>query len=152
MHTPTPRELAEAVGKGIFAGLAGTAAITASQMIEMSITGREQSDAPVQMVEKVFDVEPKDEAAAQKVGQLTHWGYGTSLGVLRGVLSACGLRGAAGTGVHFLAVWGAAATMLPAAGLAPPPTQWPKEQIAIDGLHHAVYAVAAGLVYDALDR
>jgi len=36
-----------AAGIGILSGLAGTAVMTAAQMIEMKITGREASDAPI---------------------------------------------------------------------------------------------------------
>jgi hypothetical protein len=49
-------------------------------------------------------------------------------------------------------VWGGAATMLPALQVAPPPTEWPAEEIAVDAWHHAVYAVAAGVAYELLDR
>jgi hypothetical protein len=42
--------------------------------------------------------------------------------------------------------------MLPALGLAPPPTEWPKKQIAVETFHHAVYAAATGAALSALDR
>lgn len=34
----------------------------------------------------------------------------------------------------------------------PPVTEWKPETIAVGGVHHAVYAIVAGLVYDALDQ
>lgn len=46
-------EIALTLGKGIIAGLAGTAAISISQMIEMKISGREPNDAPAEAVNKV---------------------------------------------------------------------------------------------------
>jgi hypothetical protein len=41
---------------------------------------------------------------------------------------------------------------LPARDIAPPAIFWPKAEIAIDALHHAVYAAATGLVYQLVDR
>ena len=40
--------------------------------------------------------------------------------------------------------------MPPSLKIAPPLKEWSKKEILIDALHHAVYAVAAGIVYDAL--
>jgi hypothetical protein len=41
--------------------------------------------------------------------------------------------------------------MLPKFKVAPPVTEEDPKAIAIDGFHHAVYAITAGLAYDALD-
>jgi hypothetical protein len=41
---------------------------------------------------------------------------------------------------------------LPALEIAPPVVFWPKEEIAIDAFHHAVYAAATGLAYALIDR
>jgi hypothetical protein len=149
----TPGTLAAAVGKGLFAGAAGTAAITASQMVVMKLQGGGgSSDAPVQAAEKVLGVEPADESQEEKVNNLVHWAYGTAWGAARGVLAELGLGPRAASAVHFGLVWGSAATMLPALRVAPPPTEWPAKEIATDAWHHLVYAVASGLTYQALDR
>jgi hypothetical protein len=50
--------LGNAIGKGLLAGLAATAAMTLSQMIEMKITKRESSDAPLKVAEDVSGVAP----------------------------------------------------------------------------------------------
>jgi hypothetical protein len=42
--------------------------------------------------------------------------------------------------------------MLPAFKVAPPIYEEEPQAIAIDALHHAVYAITAGLTYDALDK
>jgi hypothetical protein len=42
--------------------------------------------------------------------------------------------------------------MLPALDVTPPLTEWGKEEITIDALHHLVYAVATGIAYSRLDR
>jgi hypothetical protein len=144
-------ELGNAIGKGLLAGLAGTAAITISQMIEMRITKRKASEAPVKVAEQVTDVKPATGEAKEKVSQEIHWAYGTSWGIARGLFSLTGLRGLPAIAAHFAAIWGTALVMLPAYKAGPKVTEEDAKTIAIDALHHAVYATAAGLAYDALD-
>lgn len=144
-------ELGSAIGKGLLAGLAGTAAITLSQIIEMKITKRKPSDAPVKVVEETVDIKPVSEEEKEKVSNEIHWAYGTSWGVARGLIALTGLRGLPAAAVHFAAVWGTALVMLPKYTEAKPINEEEPKVIAIDVLHHAVYAAAAGLAYDALD-
>ena len=40
--------------------------------------------------------------------------------------------------------------MLPALEVAPPVTMWGREEVAIDGFHHLVYATATGISYELL--
>jgi hypothetical protein len=42
--------------------------------------------------------------------------------------------------------------MLPALSVAPPFWQWGAKEVAIDALHHLVYAGTTGVAYAALDR
>ncbi len=140
------------LGKGLAAGLLGTLAMTLVQRIEMEINGREASTMPADAVEKIFGLEPRDERARARLAELAHWAYGTAWGGARGLLAAGGLGGIGGTLAHFAAVWGAAAALLPALDLSPPPTEWSREQVAIDALHHAVYAAATGAAFAWLDR
>lgn len=144
-------KVAFALGKGVIAGLAGTAAITIAQMIEMKVTGRGPSDSPAKAVNKVLHVEATDEAHKDEFVQEVHWTYGTLWGVARSVLDLIGLRGVAATAVHGGAIWGTAMVMLPSLDVAKPVTEWGVKDIAKDGVNHLVYAVAAGLVYDAID-
>ncbi|HVX01350.1 MAG TPA: hypothetical protein VHA52_13085, partial [Candidatus Babeliaceae bacterium] len=69
--------ISSAIGRGLLAGLAGTAAITLSQMIEMRITKRKPSEAPVKVAEQVTKVKPAAEESKEKVAQEIHWAYGT---------------------------------------------------------------------------
>ena len=144
-------KVALALGKGLIAGLAGTVAITLSQMIEMKITKRKPSDAPADVASKVLDVEAVSEEKKEKFSQEVHWAYGTSWGVARSVLDIAGLSGIPATLVHYGAIWGTEMVMLPSMDEAPPVTKWGAGEIAKDGMHHLVYAVVAGLVYDAID-
>ncbi len=68
------------------------------------------------------------------------------------VLAAAGLSGQTATAAHLGAVWGSEQIMLPALDVTPPLTEWGVEEIAIDALHHLVYATATGLAYSYLDR
>jgi hypothetical protein len=143
--------LGSAIGKGLLAGIAATAAMTASQMIEMKITKREASDTPVKVAEDTAGVKPATKQDKQKLSQELHWSYGTAWGVARGIIGLTGLKGLPATLVHFGAVWGTALIMLPKHDAAKPINQQQPKDIAIDVLHHGVYAITAGLVYDALE-
>ncbi|WP_347157010.1 hypothetical protein [Pontibacter chitinilyticus] len=142
--------MAGAIGRGIVAGLAGTAAMTIAQLIEMRITGRKGSDTPYKAASKVLGFEAKSDADKEKLSNLIHWTYGASWGIPRGLLAEFGANGAAGTGAHFAAVWGTEVVMLPSLGVAEPITTWGAKAIAQDVLFHGIYALATGLVADAL--
>ena len=62
-----------------------------------------------------------------------------------------GLSPVAASGAHFSAVWGSKQVMLPALGVSPPLTEWGAEEIAIDALHHVVYAATTGATYELLN-
>jgi len=148
-HNPV-YDLGAAIGVGLLAGLAGTVAITLSQRIEMKITGRQPSNVPADAVAKTLDIAPTDESAKPQLSHKVHWAYGTWLGITRGLMSLAGLKGWPATLAHFTTVWGGSLIMLPALDLAPPIQKQKPKTILIEGLHHAVYAVAAGLTFDAI--
>jgi hypothetical protein len=141
------------IGTGLLAGLAGTAAMTVSSTVEARIRGRAASSAPARATAKVLGIREFDgDLARARFNDLSHWGYGTGWGVARGLLAAAGLSPRAATAAHGAAVYGAAQVTLPALDLAPPVVFRPKEEIAIDAFHHAVYAAATGLAYGLLER
>lgn len=143
--------LGAAIGKGLLAGIAATAAMTLSQAIEMKITKREASDAPVKVAEDTAGVAPASPQEKQKLNQEIHWSYGTAWGVARGLIGLTGLKGLPANLLHFGAVWGTALVMLPKHDAAKPINEQAPKDVAIDVLHHGIYALTAGLVYDALD-
>lgn len=140
-----------AIGKGLLAGLAATAAMTLSQMIEMKITKRESSDAPLKVAGDTAGIAPASPKERPLLNQEIHWSYGTAWGVARGLIGLTGIKGLPATLLHFGAVWGTALIMLPKHDAAKPIDEQKPKDIAIDVLHHGVYAITAGLVYDALD-
>ena len=139
-----------AIGKGLIAGAAGTLAMTVSQMIEMRITKRNPSNAPAKAVKKTLHIQPTP-GNKEEFSNEVHWVYGSSWGVLRGLLSMAGINGFAATATHFAAIWGTAITIEPKLDIAPPIKEWETKDIAVDIFHHLVYAMVSGLVYDAID-
>ena len=143
--------LATAIGRGLVAGLAGTAAMTISSTVEARLRGRAFSTAPARATAKVLGIREFDSDLAQaRWNDLSHWGYGTGWGVLRGLLGATGMSPRQATLAHGAAIYGAAQVTLPALEVAPPAVFWGAKEIAIDAFHHAVYALAAGVAYEAL--
>jgi hypothetical protein len=143
---------ASAIGKGLVAGLVGTAAMTASSTIEAKVRGRKPSDSPAKAASKVLGVSPVGEDEKKRFSQLVHWLYGTSWGAVRGLLGETDMPWTAATGLHLGTIYGTEAVMLPALGVAPPMTEWGTEEVAIDLFHHIVYAIATGLTYGWLER
>ncbi|HXD77126.1 MAG TPA: hypothetical protein VN616_04925 [Puia sp.] len=148
---PNPfREFGTAVGVGLLAGLAGTVAITVSQTIEMKLSKRGPSTVPADAAGKALDIRPTSQEAKSRLSHQVHWAYGTGAGVTRGLMSLAGLKGWPATLAHFSAIWTGSMLILPALDLAPPVQERKPGPLLIDGLHHAVYAAAAGIVFDAI--
>jgi hypothetical protein len=144
-------KLAGSIGKGLVAGLIGTASMTVSSTIEARIRRRKASSAPARATAKVLGITSfADEIARARFNDLAHWGYGTGWGVARGLLDAVGLPPRAATVAHGAAVWGSAQVALPALDIAPPAIFWAPQEIAIDAFHHTVYAIATGIAYELL--
>jgi len=144
--------LGSSIGKGLLAGLAGTAAMTVSSTLEAKLRHRAASSAPARATAKVLGIKEFESDLAQaRFNDLSHWGYGTGWGVLRGLLAATGMKPKAATAVHGAAIYGAAQVTLPALDIAPPAIFWPKQEIAIDAWHHAVYAAATGVAYELIN-
>jgi hypothetical protein len=141
--------VASSIGRGLLAGFAGTAAMTVSSTVEARLRGRAPSSAPARATAKVLGItEFEDDRAKARFSDLSHWGYGTGWGVVRGLLAATGMTPRAATAVHGAAVYGSAQVTLPALDVAPPSIFWGREEVAIDAFHHLVYATATGIAYE----
>jgi hypothetical protein len=149
----TAAKLAASIGTGLLAGLAGTAAMTASSTIEARLRHRAPSTAPARATAKALGIAAFDNDIAQaRFNDLSHWGYGTGWGMVRGLLDAAGLAPRAATLAHGAAVWGSAQVLLPAWDIAPPAIFWAPRDIAIDALHHTVYTMTTGIAYELLSN
>ena len=101
--------VADAVGKGLVAGFAGTAAMTVSSTLEARLRHRAPSSAPARASAKALGIKEFDnDIAKARFNDLSHWGYGTSWGVLRGLLAVTGMSPKAATAAHGAAIYGAA--------------------------------------------
>src|SRR5438067_10177519 len=134
--------VATRIVNGLVAGFAGTAAMTVSSTLEARLRKRQPSTAPARATAKALGIASFEDAIAQaRFNDLSHWGYGTGWGVVRGLLDAAGLPPSKATAAHGAAIWGSAQVTLPALDVAPPAVFWGPQEVAIDAFHHTVYAV-----------
>ena len=147
MAVTTLRRIADAVGEGLFAGAAGTAAMTVSSMLEAKLTGREASTLPSDAAGKVLGVQPRNPEGKARFSMVVHLTYGTAWGAARGLIGLTGVRDGPATALHFGVVWGSSLAMLPALGVAPPPWRQEPRELAVDALHHLVYAGSTSLAW-----
>ncbi len=101
--------VASSIGKGLVAGIAGTAAMTVSSTLEAKLRHRAPSTPPARATQKLLGIAAFEDAIAQaRFNDLSHWGYGTSWGVVRGLLGAAGLPRTARRRTDGAPVWGSA--------------------------------------------
>jgi hypothetical protein len=139
--------LAVAVGRGLVAGAAATAAMTVASTAEMKLRGRPPSMAPADVAAKLLGVKPKKK---ERFGTVAHLAMGISLGAVRGLLDLTGLPPNGAAAAFFAIAWTPDLVVVPAAGAAPPPWEWGVAETAISGAHHAVYAAAGEAAYRAM--
>src|SRR5437763_13637273 len=151
--------------RGVAAGLVGTAAMTAAQLLAAKLRGESAgtrvpsawSDAPAQVAKKATDALGEgDRVSKHDVPRLTtamHWTYGTGLGVLYAlaarVLRPSPLLGGLGYGVG---VWSAAYAQLVPLGVYEPPWNYPVDELALDLSYHLVYGAAVAAAFAVVDR
>ena len=152
------RVIANELGRGLIAGLAGTVAMTIASTLEMRLRKRPASSAPADAAGKVLGIQPRDEKGKRRFSNLVHYAYGSGWGLGRAVIRAAFCAGGrrrasiAEPLAHFALVWGVGLAMLPALGITKPFWRWGTKEIAIDALHHSVYAAAADGAYRLLGR
>lgn len=146
-----------ALGIGLIAGLAGTAAVTLSKKLDSKCEERKPDKTVLDVAAHVLDIEPSSKEKEAKVVEEVHWAYGACLGVVRGALSFLGLRGWKATVVHFATLWYVEKMLFPDLKLAfpdvdtaKPITEEKPENIAHESMHEAIYAITTGIVFDAI--
>lgn len=140
-----------AIGRGLIAGLIGTAAITISQLLEEKITRKPSSFAPGDAASYALGIEASKMENRKRFSNEVHWTYGTLWGTMRGFISMTGLHGIPASALHFAAIFYTAVTVEPDFEVAPPLNEWSKQEIALFALHHVVYAAVAGAVFDQIN-
>jgi predicted cobalt transporter CbtA len=143
-----------AAGCGLMAGLTGTAAMTGWQYVSSALRDDdagsdrraradpwERAPAPAKVAKALLS-RLGYQAPPESIGVLTnvmHWGYGTSWGVLFGLLHPRGRKGMLRRGVLFgTAVWAASYVMLVPTGFYDPPWEYPVQELGLDLSYHLV--------------
>ena len=149
----TATGIARAAVLGMVSGAVGTVAMTLSERLEMSLSGRAPSTVPGQVGAHLLPgADPGAPSDVARLNGPVHWGHGIAMGALRGVLDVAGLHGPAATAAHFALVWGGDAALYKGLGLAPWPWQWKRSELATDLFGKTVLASATSLFYVAFER
>jgi hypothetical protein len=146
-----PAVLRSAALRGAAAGLAGVAAMTVAEKLEQAGTHRPNSHVPGRTLHTlVTGQQPSDRERPLLLNHAMHWGTGATLGALRGVWAAVGLRGARAHAAHTVLRLSFDQTMENATGVGAPPRTWPVREQIIDGGHKALYSLVTGLIAERL--
>jgi hypothetical protein len=136
--------------RGLAAGLAGTAAMTAAEKLEQLATRRPNSYVPAHTLERLLGLPRKPDEERLWLNWAMHWGQGILLGAVRGLMAERGLRGPVGSFLFTNLRLLNDQTLENATGVGAPPWTWPVDEQAIDLLHKAIYAFVTGAVADRL--
>lgn len=142
------RPLTATIGRGIVAGLGGTAVMTAfQQFVEMPLTGRGESYAPADFAQKVLRIDPVSDQARRRLNYATHFALGTLWGAAYGMAAHAGLRGQRAVAAAFATVYTGDVVLNTVLGLYQPGA-WSVEDWAVDVIDKLVQAEATGAIFD----
>lgn len=163
------------VGRGLAAGVAGTAVMTVVQ----TLAGRLQASAdnsgggeqpPQAEPDDPWEAAPAPAKVAQRIAagvfhrpipadripavtNIMHWAYGTGWGAVYGLLTATRDTSTVQRGAAFgLGVWAMSYVELVPMGLYDLPWTYPPQDIALEVSYHVAYGAATSMAYAALDR
>ncbi|WP_299959659.1 hypothetical protein [uncultured Modestobacter sp.] len=134
--------------RGVGAGLAGTAVMTAFQrLVEQPLTRRPDSHAPAEVAEALLPVHSASPAGRTRLNWVAHFGFGTVWGAGHALASRAGLRGQ--RAVHVVFALGYPADVLLATALGVyHPGRWSRQDWLVDVLDKYVALQATGFVHD----
>ena len=138
------------VTKGLVAGAVGVAAMTLTEKIEQSTTGRPDSYVPAHTLERLLRRPRRPDRERVGMNRAMHWGQGIALGALRGWMADRGVRGPVGSHIFMDLRLLNDQALENATGVGAPPWTWPLSEQIVDLLHKAVYAHVTGIVADLL--
>ena len=72
-----------ASARGLLAGLAGVAAMTAAEKVEQAVTGRPSSFVPARVLERLLGLQRRADQDRLWLNWAMHWGQGILLGAVR---------------------------------------------------------------------
>ena len=142
--------MSSAAVRGLAAGVAGVAAMTAGEKLEQMVTGRPNSYIPAHTLERLLRLPAKSDEERLWLNWTMHWGQGILLGAVRGVMARRGFRGPVGSFMFMNLRLLNDQTLENATGVGAPPWVWPLDEQVVDLLHKGVYAFVTGAVADRL--
>lgn len=145
-----PGSAASVLASGLLAGAAGVAAMTLAEKVEQAVTGRPNSYVPAHTLERLLGLPARPDRERLGLNWAMHWGQGILLGVVRAAMARQGVGGPFGSFLFLNLRLLNDQALENATGVGAPPWTWPRDEQAIDVLHKAIYAFAAGAVADRL--
>ena len=136
---------------GAVAGLAGAAAMAAASKAEQLVTHRPDSYVPAHTLGRLLGL-PDPDADRWARNMAMHYASGALGGAVRGVMSAANLRGPLASLMHTNLRLSLDQTLENLTGAGAPPWTWPRDELAIDVSHKALYSFVTGALSDALVR
>lgn len=160
-----------AVSRGVVAGTAGTAAMTAWQEVSSRLQasggssgggqgGEDENPwasapAPARVAKRLIEGVFRREVGPDRIGLLTnvaHWGYGTAWGAVYGLLQGTLRANPLAHGLAFgSGVWAMSYVQLVPMGLYKPPWEYPAKSLAKDLSYHLVYGLGVAGAYQLLE-
>lgn len=148
MHGRGPA-LVSAAGRGVVAGLVGVAVMTTGEKLEQALTRRPDSYVPARTLLTLLGRRPSDRDQPLVANHAMHWATGATLGALRGLWAAVGIRGTQANLTHTVVRLAFDQTLENTTGVGAPPATWPTGERVVDVAHKAVYSFVTGMVADA---
>lgn len=148
MQASKPANVAAMSGRGVLAGTLGTGVMTAFQkLIEMPVTGRKDSYAPADFVERVLPVHPDSARGRKRLNYVAHFALGMMRGGVYGVANYLGLRGQKAINVVFASLYTGEIALNTALGLYKP-ARWSTQDWVVDLVDKYVQAQSSGLIFN----
>lgn len=166
MHRQRPTPLG-AVLRGLVAGAAGTAVMTAHQELQARLAGPSESGggdgdpwesapAPAKVAKRILEGVFGREVGADRIPLLTnamHWFHGITWGAVYGIAAGSTQARPTVAGPAFgAAVWASSYAELVPMGIYELPWKYPPKTLASDLGFHLTYGTGTALAYAALDR
>lgn len=140
----------EALLFGLLAGAIGTAVMTVAQLVEMKVTGRAPSGVPGEVGARLGGRELDDLAHPRVINQMMHWGHGTLMGAVRGLLAIPIASWAVATTVFFGLLWVGDVIIYRVLHIADWPWRWEADGLARDVGFKLLYVVSTSAAFAAL--
>jgi hypothetical protein len=142
-------DFANAPLRGAASGALSAAAMAAASKVEQFATGRSDSYVPAPTLARLLRLPDPDRHRWTR-NMAMHYLAGATAGAVRSLMSVSNLRGPLATLMHANLRLSFDQTLENATGVGAPPWTWPRDELASDVSHKALYALVTGTISDAL--